>query len=103
MEWITPFEQSFMDKGWEKGLKKGLAQGLRQGLKQGLKQGREEGVKEGVREGVLSVLERQLARRFGPLSKTSRSRLAKASLEQLQAWSEALPEAQSLKEFFSAY
>jgi len=82
MEWISPLEQSFMDKGWEKG--------------------REEGIREGIREGVASVLERQLTRRFGPLSKTARAKLAKASLAQLEAWSDLLPEAQSLKAFFSA-
>lgn len=74
MQWISPLEQSFMDKGRE----------------------------EGMKEGVVSVLERQLTRRFGPLSKTTRARLARASVAQLEAWSDALPESQSLKEFFSA-
>lgn len=93
MEWITPLEQSFMDKGWEKGLKKGLQQGREKGL--------EEGREEGRREGAALVLERQLTRRFGPLSKVARSRLMKASMAQLEAWSEMLPDARSLKEFFA--
>jgi hypothetical protein len=39
-----------------------------------------------------------LERRFGPLSKTARNKLAKASVEQLEIWSDALQEAQSLKQ-----
>lgn len=94
MEWISPLEQSFMDKGWKKGVK--------QGLEQGREAGREEGRKEGRRQGVVAMLERQLTQRFGPVSKTTRAKLAKASMAQLEAWSDALQEAQTLKEFFSA-
>ncbi len=86
MEWISPLEQSFMDEGWKKGVK----------------QGREEGREEGRRQGVAAMLERQLTQRFGPVSKTTRAKLAKASMAQLEAWSDALQEAQTLKEFFSA-
>jgi hypothetical protein len=81
MEWISPLEQSFIDKGWQKG------------LKQGLEQGRQ--------EGTVTLLERQLIRRFGPLPKAVRSRLIKASPAQLAAWSDALPEAQTLKQVFA--
>lgn len=76
MEWITPLEQSFMDKGLEKGLQ------------------------QGRKEGAAALLERQLARRFGPLPQTVRTKLTKASSEQLAAWSDALLEAQSLKQVF---
>lgn len=88
MEWVTPLEQMFIDKGMAKGLKKGLAQGLEQGLEQGRKQG------------AAALLERQLTRRFGPLPRTVRSKLARASEEQLAAWSDALDEAGSLKQIF---
>jgi hypothetical protein len=88
MEWISPLEQSFIDKGWQKGLKAGL------------KEGREEGREEGRREGAVALLERLLTQRFAPLPKTLRSRLAKASLVQLEAWSDALHEAESLKQVF---
>jgi hypothetical protein len=88
MEWISPLEQSFIDKGWQKGLKAGL------------KEGREEGREKGRREGAVALLERLLTQRFGPLPKTLRSRLAKASLVQLEAWSDALHEAESLKQVF---
>ncbi|WP_228895173.1 DUF4351 domain-containing protein [Pseudoduganella aquatica] len=84
MEWITPLEQSFMDKGWQKGLEKGLEKGILQGRK----------------EGAAALLERLLTQRFGPLPQTARKKLAKASAEQLTAWSDALMEAQSLKQVF---
>jgi hypothetical protein len=88
MEWITPLEQMFLDKGLQKGLKKGLAQGLEQGRQQGRQ------------EGALTLLERQLTRRFGPIPQAVRSKLAKASLAQLAEWSDVVPEAASLKEVF---
>ncbi len=81
MEWISPLEQSFMEKGWQKGLKKGQRQGLEQGHK----------------EGALALLERQLIRRFGALLKAVRSTLASASLAQLHVWSDALFDAKSLQ------
>jgi flagellar biosynthesis/type III secretory pathway protein FliH len=80
MEWISPLEQSFIDKGWKKGL--------------------EQGMELGRKQGALTVLERLLTRRFGPLPKTAQKKLAKADLGQLEAWSDALPEAQSLKQVF---
>lgn len=88
MEWITPLEQSFMDKGWEKGLQHGLEQGL------------EKGREEGCREGAAELLARMLTQRFGPLSQTLRKKLSKASMAQLEAWSDAMLEAKSLKQVF---
>lgn len=84
MEVSNSWEQKFVDKG----------------LKKGLELGRQEGREEGRREGALELLERQLVRRFGPLTKTARSKLAKANLAQLAEWSDALPEATSLKDVF---
>lgn len=84
MEVSNSWEQKFVDKG----------------LKKGLEQGRQEGREEGKREGALELLERQLVRRFGPLTKTARSKLAKANLAQLAEWSDVLPEATSLKDVF---
>ena len=84
MEWVTPLEQIFIDKGLKRGLKRGLKEGLEQGRK----------------EGAAALLERLLTRRFGPLPRTARSKLAKATEEQLAAWSDALDEARSLKQIF---
>lgn len=96
MMWIGPVEQKFIDKGWEKGRKAGLEEGLEQGKEQGL----EQGLEQGRREGVALVLQRQLVRRFGALPQTIQRKLDKASMEQLEAWSDMLPEAQSLKQVF---
>ncbi|WP_432379748.1 DUF4351 domain-containing protein [Duganella sp. P38] len=96
MEIVTPLEQMFMDRGWEKGLKEGRAAGLEAGREEG----REEGLEAGRREGALALLERQLVRRFGPLPKKVRNKLTKAELAQLEAWSDALPEAESLSQVF---
>jgi len=80
MEWISPLEQSFIDKGWKKGL--------------------EQGMEQGRKEQALKLLERHLIKRFGPLPKTVQNKLAKAGLVQLEAWSEIALEAQSLKQVF---
>ena len=80
MKWISPLEQSFIEKG------------LQQGLEQGLEQGR--------KEGATALLERLLTRRFGPLPQPVRNKLAKADLAHIEAWSDALPEASSLKQVF---
>ena len=77
MEWISPLEQSFIDEGWQKGLE------------------------QGRKEEALRMLERLLVRRFGALSKTVQNKLAKASLLQLEAWSDRVLEAQSLKQVFN--
>lgn len=108
MEWISPLEQSFIDKGWRKGLKQGIEQGIEQGMERGREQGLEQGLERGIeqglalgrKEGALALLERQLTRRFGALPKTTRGKLATATLEQLEAWSDALPESQSLNQLF---
>lgn len=144
MEWISPLEQSFLDKGWEKGLKKGIRQGLQdglrrgreqglkkgleaglkkgrrqgieqgmeqgieqglekgleQGIEQGIEQGLEQGLEQGRRDGAAALLERLLVRRFGAVSATTRRKLARADLAQLEAWSDALPEATTLKQLF---
>jgi hypothetical protein len=105
MELFNSLEQSFIDKGWQKGLKKGLKEGLEKGLERGRHEGREEGLaqgrEQGRMEGAAALLERQLTRRFGPLPQSVRSKLAKAGPAQIAAWSDALPEAPSLRHVFA--
>jgi len=48
------------------------------------------------------VLEQMLTQRFGPLSQTNQRKLAKATLDQITAWSKAVLDAQSLKQVFNA-
>jgi len=85
VEWINPYDKLRFEEGEKKGIKIGLAKGLQ----------------EGRQEGAAQLLERQLNRRFGTLSPTIQKRLAKASPEQLARWSEAVLEAQTLKQVFS--
>ncbi|WP_373991351.1 hypothetical protein [Duganella sp. BuS-21] len=121
MKLLNPLEQMFledgikkglemgvetgMEKGLQKGLEKGRREGLQQGLEQGLEQGIEQGLEQGLArgrvEGAAALLERLLVQRFGPLPKTVRSKLAKASVGQVEAWSDALPAAQTLKQVFA--
>lgn len=80
------FEQMLVNDGIKVGLERGLEQGLERGLEQGRK------------EGAVALLERLLVQRFGPLPRTAHRKLAKASVEQVEAWSDALAAAQSLKQ-----
>lgn len=60
----------------------------------------EKGLRQGQRDGAAALLERQLVQRFGPLPQAASRKLAKAGVEQLEAWSDALADAQSLKQVF---
>jgi hypothetical protein len=85
MKLLNPLEQMFFDDG------------VKSGLKRGLEQGRE----QGRTEGAAALLERLLTQRFGPLPQTVRKKLATASAAQVEAWSDALAEAESLKQVFN--
>ncbi|QXP84031.1 DUF4351 domain-containing protein [Methylococcus sp. Mc7] len=72
-----------------------------QGLQQGLQEGRQEGIQEGLQQGIalgeITLLRRQLTRRFGPLPAWAEARLAQASTEQCEAWADRLLDAGSLE------
>jgi hypothetical protein len=91
MKLLNPLEQMFFDDGVKSGLKQGLEQGLEQVWSRGWSwaHGRS-----------AALLERLLTQRFGPLPQTVRKKLAKASVAQVEAWSDALVEAQTLKQVF---
>ena len=73
--------------------------GIEKGRQEGIQQGRQEGKQEGKQE----LLERQLTRRFGPLSAETRARLANAPLEQLGQWADNILDAQSLDAVFTGH
>lgn len=102
MEWIDPYDQIRIDKAERKAERavQKAERAAQKAEKQGFRLGREEGREEGRELGAVLVLERQLTRRFGPLPNTVKKKLAKANIEQLSAWSEALLEAQSLRQVF---
>jgi hypothetical protein len=109
MKLLNPLEQMFLDDGIKKGLEIGMEKGLQKGLEKGLEKGRREGLEQGLEkglargraEGAAALLERLLTKRFGPLPKTAHSKLAKASVAQVEAWSDALATAESLKQVFA--
>jgi hypothetical protein len=90
MKLLNPLEQMFLDDG------------VKIGLEKGLEKGRQEGLEQGRAQGAVALLERQLTQRFGPLPQAVRRKLDKASLTQVEAWSDALVEAQSLRQVFSS-
>ena len=56
----------------------------------------ERGIQQGKLEGEATVLERLLAKRFGPLADETRGRLRSASAEQLELWAERILDAPTL-------
>ena len=78
----------------------GLRETLRQWEKEFLAQGRLEGRQEGRQEGEALLLQRQLARRFGPLPAGIVERIASASCADLERWGERVLDAASLDEVF---
>jgi len=63
-------------------------------------EGREEGLAHGVVKGEITILERLLTRRFGPLAPAVLARLHAAAPEQLELWAERLLDAVTLDEVF---
>ena len=61
---------------------------------------REEGREEGRIQGEVTILERQLRHRFGPVSEATRTRLQTATPDQLEAWAERLLDAPNSEAVF---
>ncbi len=55
---------------------------------------------EGKLEGESALLERQIAKRFGPITDNTRTRLNTATAEHLEAWAERILDAGTLAEVF---
>jgi hypothetical protein len=70
------------------------AEGMQAGLQQGLQQG--------LRKGEAAMLLRQLARKFGPIDESIRTRVLGADAEQLLVWGERVLSAETLAELFEA-
>ncbi|MGF1546422.1 MAG: DUF4351 domain-containing protein [Thiotrichales bacterium] len=81
---VTPWTEQWKQEGLQEGLQKGIEQGLEQGL----------------REGRAEILRRQLTRRFGPLPPTIQTRLALATLAQLETWADNILDAETLEAVF---
>ena len=62
--------------------------------------GIEKGLQQGLQQGEATLLQRQLARRFGPLPDAIRAQLNGASIDQLEIWAIKVLDAESLDEVF---
>jgi hypothetical protein len=65
-------------------------------------QGIEKGIEKGISKGEALLLQRLLARRFGPLPSDLVARIGAATTEQLEGWGDRILEATSLEEVFRA-
>lgn len=75
----------------------------REGWREGKREGKREGEREGKLAEAVSILERLLAKRFGPLDEATHARIHSASLEQLEYWTERLLDAPNLGEVFGEH
>jgi predicted transposase/invertase (TIGR01784 family) len=63
---------------------------LQQGLQEGLQEGRQQGLQQGLQEGEVTLIVRQLTRRFGAVEPSLPERIRGLSIAQLEELSEAL-------------
>ena len=69
---------------------------------QGKEEGKQEGKQEGARDEAMTMLTRQLERRFGPLPETVIARLRAADLATLEDWGLRMLDAGGLEEVFQS-
>lgn len=95
IEWLMVLPEDYQERYWQAVLKLEKERNM-----EWISPMQQSFINQGRKEGALTIMERLLTRRFGPLPKTVRKKMEKASLEQLEAWSDVLPDAQSLKQVF---
>ena len=91
---IDPMENTVI-KGY-------FLRGKEEGRLEGKLEGRVEGEQDGARREAMSLLTRQLERRFGPLSEAARHQLETADLATLEDWSLRLLDATSLEQVLAS-
>jgi flagellar biosynthesis/type III secretory pathway protein FliH len=82
-------------------MRKSRKEGLQQGLEQGLHKGLQEGLNKGLQEGELTILRRQIAKRFGTLPARLDKKLAKLPRPALEDLSLRLFDAKSINDLFT--
>ncbi|WP_420887096.1 DUF4351 domain-containing protein [Candidatus Competibacter phosphatis] len=81
--------------------KKGLERGLKKrSRKRPRKKASKKASKKGLAQGEALLLQRQLARRFGPLPSDVIAQLGTATTEQLECWGDRVLDAASLEDVF---
>ena len=78
-----------------------MDEGRAKGIAEGLLKGRSEGLLKGRSEGEAALLLRLLERRFGRLPAAVRDRVRGAAADDLEAWSVAVLDADSLDAVFA--
>ena len=78
-----------------------IAEGVLIGELQGELKGELKGKLEGKLEGECTLLERQIVKRFGPVTEDIRIRLRTATTDQLEIWAERILDASTLADIFS--
>ena len=104
-EVLGPLIRDAIQKGVAKGIAEGIArekeqlvEKLREAGEAAKKEALIEGLAKGLANGELTILKRQLQRRFGPLPQWALDRLNAASLEQLETYGERLLDAPTLED-----
>ena len=72
-----------------------------EGRQEGKVEGELKGELKGERKGELKLLERQIVKRFGPLTEDSSIRLNAATTDQLEIWADRILDAHTLADVFS--
>jgi len=78
-----------------------IRQGLQQGMQQGLAEGRQQGLQQGKQQEGISILRRQIEKRFGPLAPALEERLSGLSIAELEDLPLRVLDAQSVNDLFS--
>jgi hypothetical protein len=76
--------------------------GIEKSIQQGRQEGLQQGLQEGFQQGEVFLLTHLLRRRFDPLPDWTTERLAQASREESEQWTEQVLEAQRLEDIFAA-
>jgi predicted transposase YdaD len=89
-------EQQLIERGFEKGIAEGIEKGIAEGIEKGIAEGIEKGIAEGLKRSLTSLLRA----RFGDLGPPTEVRLALATTEDLDRWTERVLVAQHIEDVF---
>ena len=100
MAYVTSVERIRIARAIDQERQAALAEGLEKGLAEGLAEGLEKGRDKGREEEALALTRRLLTRKFGQLPLWVDEKLRHADKQRLEAWAEALLDANTLEDFF---
>ncbi len=96
--WLMSLQREFLEEGKARGMAEGKARGMAEGKARGMAEGKAEGKAQGKAEALVSVLERLLVTKFGPLPKWAKDRIHRAPVEQADRWVNKVLDASALEE-----